>query len=122
MLLKRFMRRQMCKEHFGSGDMVIDGYRLNPVHTINTPLAPGAELDFYMDTGEDCYLLRLRNVDKNTITLCKHLPHSHNFIYIVIEKSLRLSIDAELQAIVCELKKICIPKKIYREIVYHAFA
>lgn len=110
----------MCKAHFGDGDLLIDGFILHPVHTINEPFAPHAEVDFYLDTGKDCYLLRLRNHSNNTITLCKHDVYHHDLIYIVVEKPLQHPIREELEFIVKRLKSIDVPRKIYEEISFTA--
>lgn len=111
----------MCRVYFGDDDILIDRFRLNPVHMMNEPFEPDAEFDFYMDTGKDCYLLRLRNNSKNTIALCKHAANDYDFIYIVVEKPLNLSIHEELALIVSKLKVIEIPPKIHREIVFAVF-
>lgn len=118
---KRKKRRIMCRTHFGKDDIMIDGYRLNPVHIEERPYKPDAEFDFYLDTGYDAYLLRLRNSSNNEIILCKHNPLHYDFIYIAVEKTLSLSFKEELKQIVAKLKNIKIPNKIYEEIRYKVF-
>jgi len=116
---KKAKRRKMCMVHFGDDDIVIDGFRLNPVHLIDEPPhRPEAEYDFYLDTGDDCYLLRLRNSPHNRIVLCKHDPIYYDFIYIVVEKPLLSGMYEELKFIVDKLKNIEIPTRIYTEIEY----
>jgi hypothetical protein len=109
----------MCEVHFGNGDILIGGFRLNPVHAIGEPpYESEAEFDFYMDTGADCYLLRVRNNAKNTITLCEHDANNYDLIYIVAEKLLSADIFDELICIVNELKKIEVPTKIFKQIEF----
>ena len=72
----------MCKAHFGTDDVLIDGFRLNPVHIIIEPVVANTEFDFYLDTCKDCYLLRIRNIPNNTITLCKHDTHYFDFFIL----------------------------------------
>lgn len=83
------MKRKKCKKekyevHFGEDDFWINGFRFNAVHII--PKIPNeiTEVDFYMDTGEEICLLRVRNSPLDKITFCQG-----EITYIIIEKTLQ---------------------------------
>ena len=118
-MLTKLRRRKMCEIHFSDDDIMINNFRLSPVHIISEPpYESEIEFDFYMDTGLDCYLLRIRNNLNNTITLCKHDTNYNDLICIVVEKLLLLNIDDELKCIISTLKNKEIPEKIYEQIVF----
>lgn len=103
------MKRKKSKHevHFGEDDFFINGFRFNSVHIIPEKSAEITETDFYMDTGEGIYLLRLRNNAENRITF-----YSGDIIYIVVEKILSLEIKEELRIITRILERIKIPSEI----------
>lgn len=68
--IRRKKLRKISKTHFGSDDFMIAGFRLNAVHIIPEYIDKNQELDFYLDTGYDIYLLRLINGIKKSITVC----------------------------------------------------
>ena len=109
------MKKQKEKHeiHFGSDDLRINGFRLNLVHII--PEQPGeiTEIDFYMDTGEEICLLRVRNSPLNKVTFCKG-----EITYIIVEKRLQYKIEKELEIITEILKKAKIPYDIKENISF----
>ena len=62
-------RRRECMCHFGDDDIVIGHIRLNPVHVFPPIWLTDTEMDFYMDDGDDIYLLTIRNNDKRILTV-----------------------------------------------------
>ena len=95
------MQKEKYEVHFGEDDFWINGFRLNAVHII--PKIPDeiTEVDFYMDTGEEICLLRVRNSPLNKVTFCQG-----EITYIIIEKTLQFEIKKELKIITEILKKM----------------
>lgn len=100
------MRKQRKKYevHFGGDDLWINGFRLNPVHIIPEIPEEITEIDFYIDTGEEVCLLRIRNNPSDKVTFC-----SGEITYIIVEKTLHFEIKKELEIITGILKKVKIP-------------
>ena len=98
------MQKEKYEVHFGEDDFWINGFRFNAVHII--PKIPNeiTEVDFYMDTGEEICLLRVRNSPLNKVTFCQG-----EITYIIIEKTLQFEIKKELKMITEILKKVKIP-------------
>ena len=86
------MQKEKYEVHFGEDDFWINGFRFNAVHII--PKIPDeiTEVDFYMDTGEEICLLRVRNSPLDKITFCQG-----EITYIIIEKTLQFEIKKELE-------------------------
>lgn len=122
-LFGKWFRQKECKCHFGEDDIVIGNFRLNAVHYVPAKVEKGIELDYYMDTGKDIYLLRLQDnienkiifVNRDTITKNKRIL----FTYIIVRKELteELNINKELEEIVMKLETIKFPKY-YEERVF----
>ncbi len=100
----RAKRREMCSCHFGSDDIIVDGFIFNNVHVVPDVWAEDQEVDFYLDTGDDICLLRLRNNDKNQITFCEG-----TIMYLVVEKKMGSNMLEELRCVVAGLRVIGIP-------------
>jgi len=98
--------------YFGEDDIILAGYRLSPVHRIPKHIKMMQELDWYLYTGYDVYLLRLRNSAglTNSITVCpadKICP----IIYIVCETQLNSrNIFVTLEKVLAQLEYFGIPK------------
>lgn len=84
--IRRLKNKKEQKIHFGKDDIVIIGCRLSAVHIIPKNIKYGQEIDFYLYTDYDVYMLRLLNNDDNTITIC---PANNTFplIYLVCRVS-----------------------------------
>lgn len=95
------MQKEKYEVHFGEDDFWINGFRFNAVHIIPNEIT---EVDFYMDTGEEICLLRVRNSPLDKITFCQG-----EITYIIIEKTLQFEIKKELEMIAEILKKVKIP-------------
>lgn len=115
---KRKKRRLLGKCHFGEDDMVILDYIVNPVHFVPECHTPDAEYDYYLDTRDDIYLLRMVNSDMERILLCKHDSVQYDFICIIAETRLSSDLRRDLERVVARLKTIRIPRKIYLEQEY----
>lgn len=102
--MEKEKRCRHFKCHFGDDDIVIGTYRFNNVHELPEECQEGQEIDFYLDTGDDIYLLRLRNNSKQLITFV-----DGEIIYIIIEKQISNDINLELYSIYLELKNHGIP-------------
>lgn len=112
--------RKNTKIHFGKDDIIIDTFRLNAVHVIPDFWTKDTEVDFYLDTEYDIYLLRIRNNKNNKMVFCpasKLCP----IIYIVVEKSFKpQEFYKELTQIVYKIKEInvCDLKGLKKEIEF----
>jgi hypothetical protein len=105
------VRRKQCKCHFDEDDIIIDNFHLNSVHIIPENISDSLEIDFYLDTGKDIYMLRLQNKHENAI----HFINKYNkkttlLTYIVVRKTFEASINEELLIIIKKLKSIKFPK------------
>lgn len=107
--IRRKKLRKSASLHFGADDIIINGYRLNAVSVIPQYVKKKQELDFYLDTGYDIYLLRLKNIEKNTITICpatKICP----IVYLICEVSYTNQTLFDILEIILEqLKEVRIP-------------
>lgn len=107
-------RREICECHFGDDDIRIEGWRLNNVHVIPEYLEEDQEVDFYLDTGEDIYLLRLTKNRKNSITFCEG-----DVVFIIVERLFTSDILTELSNIILLLKEKDIPENLKGQISVH---
>ena len=75
-------RRLLTACHFTEDNISIHGVILNPVHIINfKKWSTNQEVDFYMDSGDDIFFLRLKNNNKLILLTMEKL-------YILLLKSL----------------------------------
>lgn len=98
--------------HFGEDDIILSGYRLTPVHCIPKHIKMMQEFDWYLDTGYDIYLLRLRNSTglTNSITICP-ADRICPMIYIVCETQFNnRNIFITLEKVLVQLEYFGIPK------------
>lgn len=66
-------KRKKYAIHFGDDNFTVNGVILNEVHEYPGPVwMPEQEIDFYMDNGNDIFLLRLRNNKKNQVSFIKN--------------------------------------------------
>lgn len=108
-LFRRKKLRRQTNVHF-SEYMIIDNYKISAVNLLTPNIEEKQELDFYLDTGYDIYLLRLINNLDNHITI---IPTSKicNIIYIVAELPYNSKKLTEyLKIVVVQLKKIELPE------------
>jgi hypothetical protein len=109
-ILFKSIRRKQCECHFGEDDIIIDNFRLNPVHIIPENISDNLEIDFYLDTGKDIYLLRLQNNDENKIIFTNRYNKKITLLtYIVVRKRFERNIKEELLVIIKRLKSIHFP-------------
>ena len=116
-IFEKMKRKKECKIHFGDDDdIIIDDIRLNLIHefpqktpngwelTINTETRiykhklKYLELDFYMDTNEDIYILRLQDNSENKIIFVNREIVSNRITpmtYIIVRKKLSENINGE---------------------------
>lgn len=99
--------------HFGDDDIVIQNVRFNSVHFLPENFCEIGEVDFYMDTGEDIFLLRFINSDKNKLTFVAGEP-----IYIIVEKRVSCNVMEELENSLILLENIGIPQHIEKQISF----
>lgn len=81
---KRF-KKYKC--HFGKDNIILEDFCFNPVHIVPKRFEYDREVDFYLDTGYDIYLVRFRHNNKNKITFI-YRNSEDSIIYICIEKLL----------------------------------
>ncbi|MDR1316904.1 MAG: hypothetical protein LBK13_08535 [Spirochaetales bacterium] len=134
----RLMRKRECGRHFGEDDIIIENFRLNAVHEFPKKTSQGwelafetetgihkqriknLELDFYMDTKKDIYILRLQDKPENKIVFVTREIVSNRITpvtYIIVTKKLSENIDEELNGIIKKLKEIGFPEY-YEEKIY----
>jgi hypothetical protein len=132
------MRKRKCRCHFGENDIIIDDFRLNAVHEFPQKTPQGweltfetetgihkqrinnLELDFYMDTKKDIYILRLQDKSENKIMFVIREIVSNRITpmtYIIVMKELSDNINEELKAIIKKIKEIGFPEY-YKEEIY----
>jgi hypothetical protein len=118
-LFGKLIRKNKCKPLFGIDDIIIKNYKLNPVHDIlwavefyfDKKELTELEIDFYMDTGKDIYLLRLQDNPQNKIIFTNKCNNRNTLVtYIIVLKKLSKNINKELEIIVKKLKEIRFPK------------
>jgi hypothetical protein len=111
------IRKNKCKCHFGTDDIIIKNYRLNSIHDIAFAVKlyfdkkiNELELDFYMDTGKDIYLLRLVDNSENKIMFINKSNNKSSLLtYVIVMKKLSENIDKELENIIEKLNEIKFP-------------
>jgi hypothetical protein len=109
-ILFKLIRRKQCECHFDDDDIIIDGFRLGPVHIIPENISDNSEIDFYLDTGKDIYLLRLQSNDENIIIFTNRYNKKITLLtYIVVRKRFERNINEELSVIIKRLKSIHFP-------------
>ena len=134
----KYFRRKECKYHFREDDIIIENFRLNAIHEFPQKISKGweivfktemriyrqklknLELDFYMNTNKDIYILRLQDKPENKIIFVNREIVSNRIIpmtYIIIMKKLSENIKDELKCIIKKLKGIEFPEY-YEEIMY----
>lgn len=75
-------RRKKCAVHFGNDNFTVEGVTLNAVHKYpGSVWMPGQECDFYLDNGDDIFLLRIINNKKNKISFAG----DGRIVYIIVE-------------------------------------
>lgn len=113
MFFRDFIRRLILRRktlcHFGDDDIIVSGYHLNAVHIISDKIEIGFENDFYLDTGYDIYLLRLRKSYENSIEI---YPAENGYpVYIVCCADYSIeNINSVINDIFERLKKSGFPK------------
>lgn len=102
--------RKIESLHFDSGCIYINKYKLSSVHVIPEKIRENQELDFYLDTKFDIYLLRLINNTNQKITIFP-VTKPCNMVYIVAETLFNTeNFDYTLKNIIDNLKKAGIPR------------
>ena len=111
MFHKNNRKKYLC--HFDDDDIIIDDFRLNPVHILpQGQWNKEQEIDFYMDDGANIYLLRIINRNENIIKL---IDDKHNSIrYIIIHINVENTFDM-LRKIIKRMKEIPYSSKINGE-------
>lgn len=97
-------RRKECAIHFGNDNFIIDGITLNAVHQYpESGWKLEQECDFYMDNGDDIFLLRIINNEKNKISFV----NSGCIIYIIVETKIsNKNIKESIRSILLTVQKI----------------
>ena len=127
----KWKRKRECNCHFGNDDIIIQNYRLNAVHefpqktqngweiTFNTETGvykhklEELELDFYLDTNKDIYILRIQDKPENIIIFLNREIVTNKIIpmtYIIVRKKITENISEELDKIIGKLQEINFPK------------
>ena len=97
--IERKKRKRSCKAHFDSDSIKIKEYVVAPVHIISDEIYDNQELDFYVETTYDIYLLRIINNEDSCGIICpakrdgiiyiiSNLPVNTGNIYVQVQKVL----------------------------------
>ena len=97
--IERKKRKRNCKVHFGSDSIKIKEYVVAPVHMISDEIYDNQELDFYVETKYDVYLLRIINKEDICGIICpakrdgiiyiiSNLPVNTGNIFVQVQKVL----------------------------------
>jgi hypothetical protein len=106
----KLIRKKQCKCHFGDDNIIIDNFCLNAVNIIPENIPSNFEIDFYLDTGKDIYILRLQNKPENKIYFINKYNKKITLLtYIIVRKAFGANINEELLIIIKKLKGIKFP-------------
>ena len=79
--IERKKRKRNCKMHFGSDSIRMKDCIVAPVHMISDEIYDNQELDFYVETKYDVYLLRIINKEDRRGIICP--AKRDGIIYII---------------------------------------
>ena len=79
--IERKKRKRNCKVHFGSDSIRMKDCIVAPVHMISDEIYDNQELDFYVETKYDVYLLRIINKEDRRGIICP--AKRDGIIYII---------------------------------------
>lgn len=97
--IERKKRKRNCKVHFGSDSIKMKDCIVAPVHMISDEIYDNQELDFYVETKYDVYLLRIINKGDSCGIICpakrdgiiyiiSNLPVNTGNIFVQVQKVL----------------------------------
>lgn len=97
--IERKKRKRNCKVHFGSDSIKMKDCIVAPVHMILDEIYDNQELDFYVETKYDVYLLRIINKEDSCGIICpakrdgiiyiiSNLPVNTGNIFVQVQKVL----------------------------------
>ena len=97
--IERKKRKRNCKVHFGSDSIKMKDCIVAPVHMISDDIHDNQELDFYVETKYDVYLLRIINKEDSCGIICpakrdgiiyiiSNLPVNTGNIFVQVQKVL----------------------------------
>jgi len=97
--IERKNRKRNCKVHFGSDSIKMKDCIVAPVHMISDEIYDNQELDFYVETKYDVYLLRIINKEDSCGIICpakrdgiiyiiSNLPVNTGNIFVQVQKVL----------------------------------
>ena len=97
--IERKKRKRNCKVHFGSDSIKMKDCIVAPVHMISDEIYDNQELDFYVETKYDVYLLRIINKEDSCGIICpakrdgiiyiiSNLPVNTGNIFVQVQKVL----------------------------------
>ena len=97
--VERKKRKRNCKVHFGSDSIKMKDCIVAPVHMISDEIYDNQELDFYVETKYDVYLLRIINKEDSCGIICpakrdgiiyiiSNLPVNTGNIFVQVQKVL----------------------------------
>lgn len=97
--IERKKRKRNCKVHFGSDSIKMKDCIVAHVHMISDEIYDNQELDFYVETKYDVYLLRIINKEDSCGIICpakrdgiiyiiSNLPVNTGNIFVQVQKVL----------------------------------
>ena len=97
--IERKKRKRNCKVHFGSDSIKMKDCIVAPVHMISDEIYDNQELNFYVETKYDVYLLRIINKEDSCGIICpakrdgiiyiiSNLPVNTGNIFVQVQKVL----------------------------------
>ena len=106
--IERKKRKRNCKVHFGSDSIKMKDCIVAPVHMISDEIYDNQELDFYVETKYDVYLLRIINKEDSCGIICP--AKRDGIIYIISNLSVNTgNIFVQVQKVLTSVEKYGFP-------------
>ena len=106
--IERKKRKRSCKPHFGSDSIKMKDCIVAPVHMISDEIYDNQELDFYVETKYDVYLLRIINKKDSCGIICP--AKRDGIIYIISNLQVNpVNIFTQVQKVLTSVEKYGFP-------------
>lgn len=106
--IERKKRKRSCKPHFGSDSIKMKDCIVAPVHMISDEIYDNQELDFYVETQYDVYLLRIINNEDSCGIICP--AKRDGIIYIISNLQVNpVNIFTQVQNVLNSVEKYGFP-------------
>ena len=106
--IERKKRKRNCKMHFGSDSIRMKDCIVAPVHMISDEIYDNQELDFYVETKYDVYLLRIINKEDRRGIICPAKRDGNIYIISNLPVS-RENITKQIERVLNSVEKYGFP-------------